>query len=343
MTGKLLVLSALVAAAGATTSHGPFTEDFVKFLEKNPERNEYTLSAYKEYGTSGTFGGRATKDSKIAQQPVVFVHGNSDSALHHSAMASGWTKSVEHFKAHQYSGAELYGLTYGGRDINHSLQSSITCRNLLGLRRFIEAVLEYTQAEKIDIIAHSMGVTLARKAIKGGTMHLAGESCNLGGPISDKVDALVAISGANYGMCMCLMAGLSETPACGQAGYAPGACGNKNATMTACLEAEATCDGEADHASVLRAVNAVVDEDDNEDDDDEKEAAFVASIWSNDDLILGKDNLVWGRKTSHVAGSDLTHGYAGLDHFQSKDDTVRDQLALVSKHSLHGGRAKRHH
>lgn len=32
---------------------------------RNPERNEYTLSAYKEYGTSGTFGGRATKDSKV--------------------------------------------------------------------------------------------------------------------------------------------------------------------------------------------------------------------------------------------------------------------------------------
>jgi triacylglycerol lipase len=29
-------------------------------------------------------------------------------------------------------------------------------------RKFIEAVLEYTKAEKIYVIGHSMGVTLAR-------------------------------------------------------------------------------------------------------------------------------------------------------------------------------------
>lgn len=36
------------------------------------------------------------------------------------------------------------------------------------LRKFIEAVLKYTGAEEIDLIAHSMGVTLSRRALKGG-------------------------------------------------------------------------------------------------------------------------------------------------------------------------------
>ena len=36
------------------------------------------------------------------------------------------------------------------------------------LRAFIEAVLTYTKADKVDVISHSMGVTLARKAIQGG-------------------------------------------------------------------------------------------------------------------------------------------------------------------------------
>ncbi|GMS94090.1 hypothetical protein PENTCL1PPCAC_16265, partial [Pristionchus entomophagus] len=295
----IVVLAALVVAAAAS-AHGPFSQDFVNFLEKNPERNEYALSAFKEYGTAGTFGGRSTKDSKITEQPVLFVHGNSDSALHHSDMASGWTKSVEHFKERGYSGAELYGLTYGTRDINLSLQSTITCRNLLGLRRFIEAILEYTEAEQIDIVAHSMGVTLARKAIQGGQIHLSGESCDLDESLSEKVDALVAISGANYGMCMCLMAGIAGTPACGQVGYAPGSCGHRDASLTACAEDTAECEGEADYAGVLRAVNA----------DDEQEADFIASLWSNgkgvltsnpsDDAILGKGNMVWGKKTSAV-------------------------------------------
>jgi triacylglycerol esterase/lipase EstA (alpha/beta hydrolase family) len=36
------------------------------------------------------------------------------------------------------------------------------------LRKFVEAVINYTKAKQIIIISHSMGVTLARKIIKGG-------------------------------------------------------------------------------------------------------------------------------------------------------------------------------
>jgi len=36
------------------------------------------------------------------------------------------------------------------------------------LRAFTEAVLNYTGAEKINVISHSMGVTLSRRVIKGG-------------------------------------------------------------------------------------------------------------------------------------------------------------------------------
>lgn len=35
-------------------------------------------------------------------------------------------------------------------------------------RKFVEAVIEYTGAKKINIIGHSMGVTLGRGIIKGG-------------------------------------------------------------------------------------------------------------------------------------------------------------------------------
>jgi hypothetical protein len=41
------------------------------------------------------------------------------------------------------------------------------------LRRWVEAVIGYTQATKVDIITHSMGVTLGRKVVKGGALHAA--------------------------------------------------------------------------------------------------------------------------------------------------------------------------
>ncbi|GMT31384.1 hypothetical protein PFISCL1PPCAC_22681, partial [Pristionchus fissidentatus] len=303
----------------------------VQFLQRNPERNEYALSAYKEYGATGTFGGRSN-DEKMSNHPVIFVHGNSDSALWFSEHASGWTKSVEYFKEKGFTGFELYGLTYGSRDLNNSLHNTITCRNLVGLRRFIESVIAYTQAEKIDIIAHSMGVSLARKAIQGGMVHMTEEACELGDSLANQVDAFVAISGANYGMCMCLVNGLSAMPACGQEGYTPGTCAAKSAVSVESCSSERSECAQDDYAMILRSIN-----------EGKKEASFVASLWSNDDAILGKNNIVWGRKTSQVPHSDLAYAYEGYNHFHTKDKTARDQFHLVTVHTRHAGRTRRHH
>jgi len=35
-------------------------------------------------------------------------------------------------------------------------------------RAFVEAVLQYTKADKVHIVGHSMGVTIGRKVAKGG-------------------------------------------------------------------------------------------------------------------------------------------------------------------------------
>jgi len=48
------------------------------------------------------------------------------------------------------------------------------------LRKFTEAVIAYTGAEKIDIIGHSMGVILGRRILKGGLVHEDEGDFNLG-------------------------------------------------------------------------------------------------------------------------------------------------------------------
>jgi triacylglycerol esterase/lipase EstA (alpha/beta hydrolase family) len=37
------------------------------------------------------------------------------------------------------------------------------------MRAFLEAVIKYTGAAQVNVIGHSMGVTIGRKIIKGGS------------------------------------------------------------------------------------------------------------------------------------------------------------------------------
>jgi len=57
---------------------------------------------------------------------------------------------------------------WGFNDIPYQFNLVHSTEYLLYIRKFIEAVIDYTGAEKVDIIAHSMGVTLTRAVIKGG-------------------------------------------------------------------------------------------------------------------------------------------------------------------------------
>lgn len=77
--------------------------------------------------------------------------------------------------------------------------------DLKSMRNFTNAVLEYTGADKVDIIAHGMGVTLARRVIKGGVVKATFDyPFDLGPPLTDKVDTFIGIAGANYGVADCL-------------------------------------------------------------------------------------------------------------------------------------------
>ncbi|KAF8356459.1 hypothetical protein PRIPAC_98082 [Pristionchus pacificus] len=311
---RILILALFVGFIAADEQFGPFTPDFVTFLNEHPVRNEYAISSYKEYGPTGTFGGKTDNQTMNAiHHPVLFVHGNSDSALYFSKDSTGWTNSVRYFREQHYTGYELYGLTYGSRNLNNSLHNSITCRNLVGIRRFIESILSYTHAEKMDIIAHSMGISLARKAVQGGTVHMTEDQCDLGPSLAHRVDSLVAIAGANYGMCLCLNEVAVNMPACGPEGFGPGTCGRtEDGTEENCRVKENSCERD-DYSSVLQQINK-----------GPKEAAFVASLWSNSDHVLGINNVAWGRTTSLV-----------------KDLTFADQFTLVTTHSRHGGRPRR--
>jgi triacylglycerol esterase/lipase EstA (alpha/beta hydrolase family) len=141
----------------------------------------------------------------------VFVHGTGDSIIGDTWRNNGFRMTIEEFLRRGYTEAELYGSAWGWGDYYHEYQHVYQQEYVVYIRKFIEAVMEYTGAEQIDVIAHSMGVTLGRRALKGG-WHLSERSgggsqthssYDLGDPLTDKVAHFIAIVGPNYGVLNC--------------------------------------------------------------------------------------------------------------------------------------------
>lgn len=142
--------------------------------------------------------------------PIIFIHGNSDVGFGRGTMdnyaewQTGFRSLAAYFTASGYKKAELYTTTWGNANPDLAGSNYHSKQNVTYLRKFIEAVLTYTNSSKVVIIGHSMGVTLGRKVIKGGPVvdHVAG-NYSLGSSIHDKVHAFIGIAGANYGLTAC--------------------------------------------------------------------------------------------------------------------------------------------
>jgi pimeloyl-ACP methyl ester carboxylesterase len=135
----------------------------------------------------------------VVRTPIIFLHGNNDTPFPTDCNAAlGHIHDFAQFFAdHGYSPSELWGLGYQGdqcdlmgNPTNRSGVAHSTVANVPDLRRFVQAVLDYTGAKQIDIVAHSLGVTLAREWMRQDrAYHL--------------VRRFVAVDGPNHGIVNC--------------------------------------------------------------------------------------------------------------------------------------------
>lgn len=134
----------------------------------------------------------------VARTPVVFVHGNNDTPFPTACSRYGRMHALaQHLADNGYAPSELWGLGYQGDQCDLAAdptrRSSIAhtnAANVPDLRRFVRAVLAYTGARQVDIVAHSLGVTVAREWMR---QDHAGAT----------VRRLVAIDGPNHGILNC--------------------------------------------------------------------------------------------------------------------------------------------
>ena len=164
----------------------------------------------------GGFGGVKPRAAR-KHVPVVFVHGNN-------VDAADWYPVRDGFKAAGWTDQELWALSYNGlganngtalrtanpeRDAEHTEmgwdgQARVTSDdvNVPDLYAFIKAVRTYTGSAKFTIVAHSLGVTLARKTLQ---MHRE---------LRKDLVAFVSIAGPNHGTSLCPNGSQGQVASC---------------------------------------------------------------------------------------------------------------------------------
>ena len=194
-----LVFAVVVQAAG--TVGNAFPVDFPVI-----EDASLTGKAVIGFGAAGP----------VTRTPVIFVHGNNDTPFPTACNPFGRMQSLAQSLADNgYATSELWGLGYEGDQCDLAAdptrRSSIAhtnAANVPDLRRFVRAVLAYTGAREVDIVAHSLGVTLTREWVRQDQAQ-------------HQVRRFVAIDGPNQGIINCSPSLLNYFQLAAAGGFTP--------------------------------------------------------------------------------------------------------------------------
>ena len=153
------------------------------------------------------FGGFGGASCKANRTPVVFIHGNADRATNWDSAITGAVgdfakpkNSVyDEFKARGYKDCELFGITYLTKAERDAPQSNYhnpeKYKIIVG---FIEAVKSYTGRPQVDVVAHSLGVSMTIAALAYYDSKSSGHEAR------DSVRKFVNIAGGIRGLSSCL-------------------------------------------------------------------------------------------------------------------------------------------
>lgn len=163
---------------------------------------------------SGGFGGGSCTATRT---PVVFVHGNGDSAISFDmppGAVAGYatpTASVyDELKARGYNDCELFGVTYLDADERQYPQYNYhEPAKYQILKSFIDKVKAYTGRSQVDVVAHSMGSSLALAMLRYHGNHAS-------------VRRFINIGGGLRGLNTCYSTGYQSpyAPTCNAEAYA---------------------------------------------------------------------------------------------------------------------------
>lgn len=155
----------------------------------------------------GSFGGDINCPTIPAHVPVILIHGNADSSLGWTTQSNHQPSFTEQLKDQGYTNCDIYAVSY--LSISEQLQPSNNYHQLKKmkfLKDYIENVMKKTGQRHVDIVTHSLGVTLTLETLDQFNMFklvrkfvaIAGamrglESCAKAGPVTLTVSTCAAV------------------------------------------------------------------------------------------------------------------------------------------------------
>lgn len=187
-TTAVLAMTLLPVTAVSAQDGGPGVGE--EFPPDFPEIIDHSLDVpVIGFGSSG----------EVTRPPVIFLHGNNDTPYPTECNGSFGKiqEFARYFLAHGYAPSELWALGYQGDQCDlltdpeqRSGPAHSTVANVPDLRRFVDAVQDYTGANQVDIVGHSLGTTLAREWMRQDDAY-------------GRVRRLVGVDGPNHGILNC--------------------------------------------------------------------------------------------------------------------------------------------
>ena len=153
----------------------------------------------------------------IHKHPVIFVHGNNDTPFPTACNPFGQVHAfAQDLADHEYSPSELWALGYQGDQCDLAKDETIrsstahtATANVEDLRNFVHAVLRYTGAPRVDIVAHSLGSVVVREWLRQDPL------------MELRVRKFVSVDGANHGIINCSPDPLNFYQDPSQGGFTP--------------------------------------------------------------------------------------------------------------------------
>lgn len=175
----MIFLSILIAGCGEPEQIGNIVDDEIVY--ELPSGFPDDFPAMYDNLTGAIQPGWGGGEGEITHTPAVFIHG-----LAH--YAENWNTMANYFLDSGYTPAELWAISY--LDLNGGDSTNSNMANFPEIKTFVDAVLEYTGKEKVNLISHSLGVTVSRAWLKSEDDY-------------SKIEHFVGIAGPNHGVNYC--------------------------------------------------------------------------------------------------------------------------------------------